>query len=247
MPTGQKYKNPPRLIIALVAKTAAPGDMPFVTVEVVLLTAGERDLLVYLRKRNDGPFEGKLSLPGARVHIGESTEEAAERVLETRTNLRRLFLQQLYTFSEKGRDPRGHSLSVAYYALFPTTHQRPNAEPLADAWVPLRVAIQGDLAFDHARILEAALKRLQGRLNYTDDAYHLLPERFTIPQLQHVHELILEETLKPDVFTKRVRDPLRRFLTRETAPSNGAGRPARLYRNPTAAKAATVVSPGSAR
>jgi ADP-ribose pyrophosphatase YjhB (NUDIX family) len=227
-----------------VAKTS---EGPLVTVEVVLLTAGERDLLVYLRKRREAPFEGVLSLPGSLVRMGESTEEAAERVLETRTNLRRLFLQQLYTFSDPGRDPRGHSLSVSYYALFPTTHQRPNADPLEDAWVPLRVAIKRDLAFDHARILEATLKRLQGRLNYTGDAYYLLPERFTVPQLQHVHELILGTRLKPDVFTKRVRDSLQKHQTRETAPSNGAGRPARLFRNPVAPGHALVAAAGGRR
>jgi len=220
--------------------------MPLVTVEVVLLTAGERDLLVYLRKRREAPFESVLSLPGGPVRIGESTEEAAQRVLETRTNLQGLYLQQLYTFSDPGRDPRGHSLSVAYYALFPTTHQRPNADPLEDAWVPLRAAIKRDLAFDHAGILEASLKRLQGRLNYTSDAYYLLPERFTVPQLQHVHELVLGSSLKPDVFTKRVRDTLKRHLTRETAPSNGAGRPARLYRNPVASGHASLATVGGA-
>jgi 8-oxo-dGTP diphosphatase len=228
------------------AKTGAAEEPPLVSVEVVLLTAGERDLLAYLRKRTEAPFEGKLSLPGSRVRAGETTEEAAQRVLETRTDLRRLYLQQLYTFSDVGRDPRGPSLSVAYYALFPTTHQRPNADPLEDAWVPLRVAIRSDLAFDHARILEATLRRLQGRLNYTDDAYHLLPERFTIPQLQHVHELVLGQRLKPDVFTKRVRDDLRRYQTRETAPTNGAGRPARLYRNRVAARP-VAAPPGGAR
>lgn len=229
------------------AKTgsAAGGDAPLVTVEVVLLTAGERDLLVYLRKRGEAPFAGKLSLPGAPVRLGESTEEAAQRVLETRTNLRQLFLQQLYTFSAPERDPRGHSLSVAYVALFPSTTQRPNAEPLEDAWVPLRTAVKSDLAFDHARILEAALKRLQGRLSYTDDAFYLLPERFTIPQLQHAHELVLGERLKADVFTKRVRDDVKKYQTRETAATNGAGRPARLYRNPTVGRTALLATGGS--
>lgn len=225
------------------AKTSSL-EAPLVTVEVVLLTAGERDLLVYLRKRSEPPYEGVLSLPGGGARVGESTEEAAQRVLETRTNLQGLYLQQLYTFSDPGRDPRGHSLSVAYYALFPTTHQRPNVDPLEDAWVPLRAAIKRDLAFDHARILETSLKRMQGRLNYTDDAYYLLPERFTIPQLQHVHELILGARLKPDVFTKRVRDALKKHQTRETAPSNGAGRPARLYRNPVAQRHAVVAVTG---
>ena len=231
------------------AKTQTAMEAPLVSVEVVLLTVGERDLLVYLRKRHEEPYKGKLCLPGAPVRSGESTEAAAQRVLETRTNLENVYLQQLYTFSHPERDPRGHSLSVTYYALFPTLHQRPNLDPLEDAWVPLRDAIRSDLAFDHAEILGTTLKRLEGRLNYTEDAYHLLPETFTIPQLQRIHEIILGTRLKPDVFTKRVRDDLRRHLTRETAPGNGAGRPARLYRNPTAPKqnSSTLARDGAKR
>lgn len=207
--------------------------VPLVSVDVVLLTPGESDLLVYLRKRMTGPYDGRLGLPGTTLTGPETTEDAAQRVLETQTDLHQLYLRQLYTFSDRERDPRGPSVSVAYFALFPTAHQRPSAAPLEDAWVPLRRATTLPLAFDHATILRVALERLQGRLTYTEDAYHLLPERFTIPQLQRVHELILGETLKPDVFTKRVRDALRPFLTREKLPGGGVGRPARLYENPT--------------
>ncbi|HLE47060.1 MAG TPA: NUDIX domain-containing protein [Candidatus Thermoplasmatota archaeon] len=207
-------------------------SVPLVTVDVVLLTPGESDLLVYLRKRPRSPFEGRLGLPGAPVEGAETTEDAAQRVLETQTNLRNVYLRQLYTFSGPQRDPRGASVSVSYFALFPTIHQRPSAAPLEDAWLPLRDAVRGSLAFDHAKILATTLERLQGRLDYTEDAYHLLPERFTIPQLQRVHELILGEELKPDVFTKRVRDTLKPFLTRDKAPGQGGGRPARLYNNP---------------
>lgn len=227
------------------AKTRVNGESPLVTVEVVLLTTGERDLLVYLRKRQEAPSKDKLSLPGAPVPAGESTETAAERVLEAYTGLRGPYLRQLYTFSDPKRDPRGHSLSVAYLALVPTLHQRPNLAPLLDAWLPLRKAVEADLAFDHAQMLQTALSRLQGRLNYTDDAYHLLTDTFTIPQLQRIHELILGQRLKPDVFTKRVRDGLHKYLTRETAPSNGAGRPARLYRNPILGRATGLVATAS--
>ena len=206
--------------------------VPLVTVDVVLLTPGESDLLVYLRKRPGPPFEGRLGLPGGPVQGAETTEAAAQRALETQTNLRDVYLRQLYTFSGPDRDPRGPSVSVAYFALFPTAHQRPSAAPLEDAWLPLRDAVRAELAFDHAKILATTLERLQGRLTYTEDAYHLLPGRFTIPQLQRIHELILDQELKADVFTKRVRDALKPFLTREKAPAQGGGRPARLYANP---------------
>jgi 8-oxo-dGTP diphosphatase len=212
-------------------------SVPHVSVEVVLLTPGESDLMVYLRKRVDEPFEGSLSLPGAGLQGPETTDDAAQRVLDTQTNLHPQYLRQLYTFSDLGRDPRGPSVSVAYYALFPTAHQRPNAAPLQDAWLPLREAIRMPLAFDHAQILGLALERLQGRLAYTDDSYHLLPLRFTIPQLQRVHELILGSPLKADVFTKRVRDALKPHLTKDKAPVIGGGRPARLYANPAAGAA----------
>lgn len=206
--------------------------VPLVTVDVVLLTPGESDLLVYLRKRPGPPFEGRLGLPGGPVQGAETTEAAAQRALETQTNLRDVYLRQLYTFSGPDRDPRGPSVSVAYFALFPTAHQRPSAAPLEDAWLPLRDAVRAELAFDHAKILATTLERLQGRLTYTEDAYPLLPGRFTIPQLQRIHELILDQELKADVFTKRVRDALKPFLTREKAPAQGGGRPARLYANP---------------
>lgn len=215
------------------AKNGA-GAPSLATVDVVLLTPGEHDLLVYLRKRNRDPQRGRLSLPSLPYDGTEPTEETAARVLRDLTNLPQMYLRQLYTFSRSAASQGVPPLSITYYALFPTDHQRANAEPLEDAWVPLRRAIDTPLAFDHARVLQTSLERLQGRLNYTLDACYLLPERFSIPQLQHVHEVILGETIKPDVFTKRVREPLKNFRTRETAPTNGAGRPARLYRNPVA-------------
>jgi 8-oxo-dGTP diphosphatase len=144
-----------------------------------------------------------------------------------------VYLNQLYTFSDPTRDPRRHTITIAYYGLFPTAHQRANPYPLEDAWVPLRGAIRQTLAFDHARILSAALERLQGRLDYTSDAYRLLPDRFTIPQLQRVHELVLGQPLKADAFTKRaLRNGLRSYRTKETVANEAGGRPARLYRNP---------------
>jgi 8-oxo-dGTP diphosphatase len=215
------------------AKTPAAQPRPHVAVEVVLLTPGEGDLLVYLRKRRKAPYRGRLGLPGTLLRAGESTEAAAQRVLDSSTGVQGAHLNQLYTFSDPRRDPRGHTVTVAYYALFPTLHQRANPYPLEDAWMPLRTAIRSTLAFDHVRILDTALSRLKGRLDYTHDVYRLLPGKFSIPQLQHVHEIVRGETLKPDVFTKRVlRNGLRAFQTRETVASPTGGRPARLYRNP---------------
>lgn len=217
---------------ALLGPEIVSIGVPRVTIDVVLLTPGEKDLLVYLRKRTAAPHQGKLALPGGPVRGDEATEVTAQRVLETQTNLHNVHPRQLYTFSDPRRDPRGPSISVAYSALFPTAFQRPSAAPLEDAWLPLRHAIRTELAFDHAQILGVALDRLRGRLNYTEDAYYLLPERFTIPQLQRIHELVLGEELKADVFTKRVRDALKPHLTRDKLPAVGGGRPARLYENP---------------
>src|SRR5581483_11674138 len=113
------------------------------------------DLLVHLAPRREAPHAGRHALPSTTVRAGESTEDAIQRLLQTRADLPALYLQQLYTFSAPQRDPRGPSLSIAYYALMPA------AEGARDDWLPLRHALKMDLAFDHAQILETALKRLQ--------------------------------------------------------------------------------------
>lgn len=204
---------------------------PLVTVEVAVLAADRSDLMVLLEQRSEPPFAGTFALPSDAVRAAESTEEAAQRVLARILPPDRAHVQQLYTFSHAGRDPRGPSLAVAYLALL-APEVVPHSTDRGREWRGLRKALASDLAFDHARILDLALRRLQGRLTYTQDAFHLLPARFTIPQLQHIHEVVLGERLKPDVFIKRVREDLRRYVTRETATPTGAGRPARLYRNP---------------
>jgi 8-oxo-dGTP diphosphatase len=132
---------------------------PALTADIVLLTMREGDLHVLLIQRQKPPFEGAWAFPGGFVNVGESLEEAALRELEEETGIRDVHMQQLRTFGDPGRDPRGHVVTVTYLALMPADSM-PQPEAGDDAaqarWWPVRDL--PPLAFDHATILEYALK-----------------------------------------------------------------------------------------
>lgn len=226
--------------------------LPAVTVDMVLFTIRRDQLKVLLIQRRDEPFKDQWALPGGFVDVGvghlseggqgESLEEAAERELCEETNLRRdrdgVFLEQLYTFGTPGRDPRGRVITVAYYALVsPEAYHRVEAgDDAADAkWFSLE-----DLpptAFDHDRILEKALDRVRGKVDYDPRLTRaLLPEEFTATQFRKVHEICKGVTYNPSNFNKRFKRMVEDgsiLSTEEHALSSGSGRPARLYKFPT--------------
>jgi 8-oxo-dGTP diphosphatase len=182
-----------------------------------------------LIQRGLPPFERKWALPGGFVRLEETLDEAARRELEEETGLSRVFLEQLYTFSEVDRDPRERVVSVAYYALVNLRdHQVHAATDARDAgWFGVHDV--PSLAFDHAEILRLALERLRGKLRYQPVGFELLPKRFTLSELQHLYELVLERTLDKRNFRKRV---LTMDLLEETdeVQQDVAHRAARLYR-----------------
>lgn len=182
-----------------------------------------------LIQRGLPPFEGKWALPGGFVRVDETLDEAASRELEEETGLRKIFLEQLYTFSAVDRDPRERVISVAYYALVNLRdHQVQAATDARDAaWFGVHDV--PSLAFDHAGILRTALERLRGKLRYQPIGFELLPKKFTLSELQHLYELVLEQTLDKRNFRKRV---LAMDLLEETdeVQQDVAHRAARLYR-----------------
>lgn len=182
-----------------------------------------------LIQRGLPPFEGKWALPGGFVRVEETLDEAARRELEEETGLRRVFLEQLYTFAEVDRDPRERVVSVAYYALVNLRdHPVQAATDARDAgWFAVHDV--PSLAFDHAEILRLALDRLRGKLRYQPVGFELLPKKFTLSELQHLYELVLERTLDKRNFRKRV---LAMDLLEETdeVQQDVAHRAARLYR-----------------
>jgi 8-oxo-dGTP diphosphatase len=197
-------------------------------VDVVIFTLREDDLHVLLIKRRRSPFEGMWAIPGGFVGVGESLEKAALRELEEETGVRDVYLEQLYTFGDPGRDPRGHVITVAYFALVPTTALDPSAgsDAVEARWCS--VYNLPALAFDHADILSYALERLRYKLEYTAVGFELLPETFALSELQAAYEVILGEKLDKRNFRRKV---LGAGVIEETGKYRaGEGRPAQLYR-----------------
>jgi 8-oxo-dGTP diphosphatase len=171
-------------------------ERPSVAVDVVILTIQNRQLEVVTVKRTEHPFLGSLSLPGGFVGMSESLDAAAARLLKSKAKLEGVFLEQLYTFGSPARDPRMRIIAVAYYALVPPEKLRGIKTQ----------AVQPELrlAFDHDTMLETALERLRGKLEYAPISTELLPERFTLRELQDVHETILGRKLNKDAFRRKI-------------------------------------------
>jgi 8-oxo-dGTP diphosphatase len=200
---------------------------PRVAVDALLFTIADATLKTLLINIKKGPFAGRWAFPGGLVRIGESLDEAARRELSEKTGVRNLYLEQLYTFGDARRDPTAHTVAVAYFALVPAVHHalRTGEKYAGIGWFPVHEL--PPLAYDHNAIAAYALKRLQAKLGYTNIVYSLLPDEFTLAELQQIYEVILDTTLDRRNFRRKILalgllKPLRR--TRR-----GPHRPAALY------------------
>lgn len=201
---------------------------PSVTVDVIIFTLRANDLQVLLIKRGHPPFEGMWAIPGGFVDIVESLEDAALRELEEEAGVRDVYLEQLYTFGDPGRDPRGRTITVAYFALVTATAIHPRAgDDAAEArwW---SVYDLPPLAFDHADILAYALQRLRYKLEYTAVGFELLPDTFTLSELQAAYEIVLGETLDKRNFRRKILSA--GIIEGIGEYRAGEGRPAKLHR-----------------
>ena len=204
-------------------------ERPSVTVDVITFTLRNQDLQVLLIRRKHPPFADYWAIPGGFVQMDESLETAALRELEEETSVRDVYIEQLFTFGDPERDPRTRVITVAYFALVPATALPPlkAGDDAADAqWWSIYTL--PPLAFDHAQILEYALTRLRYKLEYTAVGFELLPECFTLSELQSAYEVILGEKLDRGNFRKKLRKAAVVEATRGYR--NTGGRPARLYR-----------------
>ncbi len=202
---------------------------PALTVDCVVFGLDDEDLKVLLIQRDLEPFQGRWALPGGYVHEDEALEDAARRELAEETGLERVFLEQLYTFGDPRRDPRGRVVSVAHYALVKLGDHRVKAATDAReaSWFP--VWDTPSLAFDHDRILQTALVRLKGKVRYQPLGFELLPPKFTLTQLQRVYEKILERPLDKRNFRKKLL-AMDLLVELDEVEQDVAHRAARLYR-----------------
>ncbi len=177
---------------------------PSVTVDCVVFGLDEQDLKVLLIERGLPPFAGCWALPGGFVLMDETLEQAARRELEEEAGAKRVFLEQLYTFGDPGRDPRGRTITVAYYALVKLSDHKLHAatDARAAGWFP--VDRLPKLAFDHERIVEVARRRLCGKVRYQPIGFELLPPKFTLRQLQRLYEVVLGRVLDKRNFRKKI-------------------------------------------
>lgn len=196
------------------------------TVDVVILTVRDQRLHVLLVERRVLPFRGCLALPGGFVWEDEPAEAAARRILRDKVGAEDLFFEQLYTFEEPGRDPRGRIATIAYYALVPESLLLAGSQP-ATCLIPVDQA--ANLAFDHDRIVQKAVGRVRNKLLYSNVAYSLLPELFTLSQLQTVYETILGHSLDKRNFRKKILS-LGLIEATDQRTARAAHRPASLYR-----------------
>jgi 8-oxo-dGTP diphosphatase len=187
-------------------------------------------LEVLLIKRRYDPFQGAWAFPGGHIEPGEDAEAAARRELYEEAGIQPGYLEQLYTFTDPKRDPRGRVTSIAHVALVRTDQFSPTAgDDASEAhWVDVRTAMDEVLAFDHHLILEVALTRLRGKVRYTPIGFDLLPKQFTLLDLRRLYETILGKALDASNFRKKV---LALGLLAEVNQMHmGAHRPATLYR-----------------
>jgi 8-oxo-dGTP diphosphatase len=201
-----------------------PAANPSATVDVALFTLRGEELCVMLAERDREPFQGKEALIGGYIHVDEDDDTAgtARRVLKEKTGLTVAYLEQLYTFSGKYRDPRGWSLSVSYYAVVPESQLAvPTVRLVPVEAVPA-------LPFDHNRIIEQAVKRLRNKSTYSSLPAFLLPQDFSITELHAVYEKVTGMVIDRQNFRRKVLD--QGMIEPSSKVRRGAFRPTKLYR-----------------
>lgn len=231
--------------------TVLTGDRLYVTVDILILTENNGSLKLLLARRPHPPYEGSLALPGRFVALDESAEAAVEKLLSEMLPIQNAFQEQLFTFTDPGRDPRGRVISTAYLVIIPWEQLAP---ALQNENVRLRcfsvsngensllltgedgqVLDSSELAFDHEKIIRTGITRLQGKIDYTDIGFRFLndPEAFSLGEIQRVFEAVLEKTLDTSNFRRFVLNRYEetgRIEQTKREEKKKRGRPAVLYR-----------------
>lgn len=179
-------------------------ERPSVTTDIIIFSIIDDELKVLLVKRDVNPFKGKWALPGGFVKMDEDLEQGAKRELQEETGVKDAYLEQLYTFGDVKRDPRGRVITVAYFALINSEKVKLKATTdVSEAkWFPVLGLPKP--AFDHQKIIDYAIKRLRWKFEYTHVAFSMLPKKFSFTQLQKIYEIVFNKKFDKRNFRKKV-------------------------------------------
>lgn len=202
------------------------------TIDCVIYSFNEGKLQVLLNERNEYPYKDWWALPGFFVDGLEEMEDAVKRILYENTGLKDIFMEQLGAFAGVKRHPQGRILTVAFSTIVKYDDVKAKIKPVTSYMKQAKwFAIDElpELAFDHRQIIDESLKKLKNTINYSAAVYELLPDKFTLTQLQQVYEAILGKTLDKRNFRKKVANS--GFLKELAEVQKGVSyRAARLYK-----------------
>tara|TARA_R110002050_G_scaffold282899_3_gene431004 strand:+ start:180 stop:869 length:690 start_codon:yes stop_codon:yes gene_type:complete len=180
-----------------------PEDKIFLAVDCIIFGFDDEDLKVLLIQRDFEPKKGKWSLMGGFLKKNETLDDAAERILVKLTGVHDVYMEQLFAFSEIDRDPVERTISTSYYAIINIEkHNEELIENYNAKWFSLSEV--PDLIFDHNIMLDKAIKRLRRRTSINPIGFELLPEKFTMRQLQKLYEAILDKKLDKRNFINKI-------------------------------------------
>lgn len=187
-------------------KEVLPVFNSAVSIDCVLFGFDGGELKILLIERNEEPFKDWWALPGNLVGVNESLDQSALRILHELTGLSDIYMEQYYTFGEVSRHPQGRVITVAYYAMLRLGGDKP-LKPLTSyakraQWINVKELPK--LGFDHQHIFDKGLEKIKRRIKHLPIAFELLPEKFTLTQVQHVYELILGKKLDKRNFRKKI-------------------------------------------
>lgn len=195
----------------------------------MIFTIEDNDLKVLLIKMKKDPFQGMWAVPGGLVGVEESLDSSAKKHLYDKTGIKNVYLEQLYTFGDVERDPLGRVISTAYFALMPNEglSLKTTEEYEGVQWFSIKDLPK--LAYDHREIIRKAQTRLEAKLSYTNIVYSLLPNEFTLTDLQKTYEIILGEVMDKRNFRKKILS-LNMIKKTDKQTTGGASRPAAFYK-----------------
>ncbi len=202
---------------------------PSVSTDVVVFSVVNDRLSILLIERRHPPYQGMWALPGGFVNLDESLEDAARRELEEETGVKNPFLEQLYTYGDPDRDPRGRVITVSYFALIsPDMAAKSTAGSDAASIKWHDIDQLPELAFDHKDIITYAVTRLRYKFEHSTVGFELLPDEFTLTDVQKLYEIVLDEELDKRNFRRRILSA--KIIEPTLEKRIGEGRPAQLYR-----------------